>query len=158
MSDTNEKKKSHGFLKVSIFLIILGFCIFGIAKFVQYQKANLQVDGQGTIQGNSDGNSKLFSRSANNNDIAVNNELDLSSFGGKYIIIPQTDINGLELTVNFLDSNKTILTSVVKSLGNVKEGVQISFSISLFDMGLSIAWNTKYESIVVTGGTVSYFA
>ena len=151
------EKKSHGFLKFLIAVVIIGACIFGVVKLVQYQQTKYQ-DGQGTTQGNHDGDKHLFKRSANSNDISVNSDLDLTSFGGKYTILPQTDIDGLEVTINYLDSNRKILQSVVKSLGNVKEGVQVSFSISLFDMGLSVAWNTKYESIVVTGGTVSYFA
>ncbi|MDE6000944.1 MAG: hypothetical protein K2G96_01265 [Clostridia bacterium] len=158
MSDTNENKKSHGFLKFVIVLILLGACIFGIVKFVQCQQAKQEVDGQGTVQGNTDGNTKLFSRSANNNDITVTDELDLASFGGKYVVVPNSDINGLVITVNFLDSNQSIITSKVQSLGNVKEGVQVSFSISLFDLGITVALKIKYESIAVTGGTVSYFA
>ena len=158
MDNTNEKKHSHGCLIAVIVLLILGACFFGIVKFVQYQNSKQPVDSNGTTQGNTDGNTKLFRRSANNNDVTINDELDLLSLGGKYIIMPQTDIDGLEITVNFLDKNKKLLDSKVKSLGNVKEGVQVSFSISLFDMGLSVAWNTEYQSVVVTGGTVSYFA
>ena len=109
-------------------------------------------------QGNHDGDKHLFKRSANANDIVISSDLDLASLGGKYTINPKTDIDGLVVTINYLDSDKKILHSVVKSLGNVKEGVQINFSISLFDLGISVAWNTKYESIVVTGGTVSYFS
>ena len=158
-NNTIEKtqKKSHGFLKFLIAVTIIGACIFGIVKFVQYQQTKYE-DGQGTTQGNHDGDKHLFQRSANSNDISVSSDLDLASFGGKYVITPLTNITGLEITINYLDENKKILNSVVKSLGNVKEGVQVSFSISLFDLGLSVAWNTKYESIVVTGGTVSYFA
>lgn len=85
-------------------------------------------------------------------------DLDLSSFGAKYTITPQTNINGLVITVSFLDSNRNILTSIKKSFGNVKESVQVSFSVYLFDLSLSVAWNTKYESWTITGGTVSYFA
>ena len=151
------QKKSHGFLIFLVVVVILGACIFGIVKFVQYQQSEYD-NGQGTIQGNHDGDRRLFKRSATSNDISVDSDLDLTSFGGKYTVLPRTDIDGLELTINFLDNNRSVLQSVVKSLGNVKEGVQVSFSISLFDLGVSVAWNTKYESVVVTGGTVSYFA
>ena len=157
VSSVTPQKKSHGFLIFLIVAVILGVCIFGIVKFVQYQQTEYD-DGRGTIQGNHDGDRQLFKRSASSNDISVDSDLDLTSFGGKYTVLPQTDIDGLELTIHFLDSNRSVLQSVVKSLGNVKKGVQVSFSISLFDLGVSVAWNTKYESIVVTGGTVSYFA
>ncbi len=88
----------------------------------------------------------------------MDSNLNLASFGGKYVILPQTDIEDLEITINYLDSDRKILDSVVKHLGDVKQGVQVSFSISLFDLGISVAWNTKYESYAVTGGTVSYFS
>ena len=158
MSEKSGEKKSHGFLIFLIVILVIGACIFGVVKLIQYQQSKQTVDGNGTTQGNSDGNNHLFKRSANNRDISVDSDIDFSSFGIKYTILPQTDIDGLVVTINLLDSNKKIINSVVKSLGNVKQGVQINFSISLFDLGLSVAWNTKYESIAVTGGTVSYFA
>lgn len=158
MDETTQKKKSHWFLKFLIAVIIIGACVFGVVKFVQYQQSKSIIDGSGTTQGNKDGNTHLFSRSANNNDILINSDLDLSSFGGKYTVTPQTDIQNLQITIYFLDKNKKTLTSKVENLGNVKQGTQVSFSISLFDLGLSVAWNTVYNSIAVTGGTVSYFA
>lgn len=157
MSEDSEKK-SHGLLIFLIVVIIIGACVFGVVKFIQYQKSKTVIDGVGTTQGNTDGNTHLLSRSANNNDIVVTSDLDLASFGGKYTVMPQTDINNLQVTVYFLDKNKNTLTSKVENLGNVKQGVQVSFSISLFDLGLSVAWNTEYTSTAVTGGTVSYFA
>lgn len=158
MSDNANEKKSHGFLVFLIVLVIVGACIFGIVKFLQSQQAQRVVDGNGTTQSNTDGNTRLFKRSANNSDIIIDSDLDLANFGGKYTVSPQTDIDGLQITVNYLDKNKNILTSKVENLGNVKQGVQVSFSVSLFDLGLNVAWNTEYESIAVTGGTVSYFA
>lgn len=158
MSETDEKKKSHGFLKFLIAILIIGICVFGVVKFIQYLQSQSIVDGNGTTQGNTDGNTHLFSRSANNNDVKIDSDLDLANFGVKYIVMPQTDISNLQITINFLDKNKNVLTSKVENIGNVKQGVQISSSISLFDLGLSVAWNTEYNSIAVTGGTVSYFA
>ena len=101
---------------------------------------------------------QLFYRDAKNSDIVMDNELDLSSFGAKYIIMPQVDIEGLTITIRFLDENRNVLKEFDKYLGNVKEGVQVSFSLSLFDLGISVAWNTKYENWSVSDGSVSYFA
>lgn len=158
MSENNNEKKSHGFLKFLIALVIIWGCLFGFVKFVQYQQSNSIVDGNGTIQSNKDGNTQLLSRSANNNDVIIDYDLDLANLGVKYIVMPQTDISNLQITIYFLDKNKNILTSKVENLGNVKQGVQVNSSISLFDLGLSVAWNTEYNSFAVTGGTVSYFA
>lgn len=157
MSGTKPKKR-HLFLKFLIIFLIIFVCIFGIIKFVDYQNTRQQIDGDGTTQGNHSGDKQILRRSANINDITYNLDLDLSSLGEKCTITPNVDIDSLEITLNFLDKNEKFLDSIVKKLGNVKEGAQVSFSVSLFDMGLSVAWNTKYASLVVTGGTVSYFA
>ena len=151
--------RKHGFLKFVVVMLIIVGILFIVVKCVQSRQSESNGgSGSQTTQENHDGDKHLFRRSANINDISVDSELDLSSFGGKYVIIPQTDIDGLEITINYMDENRKVLHSVVKTLGNVKQGLQVNFSISLFDLGLSIAWNTKYESVVVTGGTVSYFA
>lgn len=157
MSDTQPKKK-HPLLKGLIILLVIFVCVFGIVKFVEFQNSKRQIDGSGTTQGNHSGDKQLLRRSANNNDITYSLDMDLASLGEKCTITPNVDIDGLEITINFLDENKKLLDSTVKRLGNVKEGVQVSFSVSLFDIGLSVAWNAKYDSIIVTGGTVSYFA
>lgn len=150
--DNSNRKKSYGFLSLLVFIVI-GLSIFSIIKFIEYK----QTENPTTSQGNKDGNSKPLSRSAKNSDVTIASDLDLSSFGVKYTITPKTNISGLVVTVSLLDSNKKVLTTIPKQLGNATEGVQISFSISLFDLGLSVAWNTKYESLTITGGTVSYF-
>ena len=157
MSDTQQKKR-HPILKFLFIILIVFFCIFAIVKFMDYQNSKQKIDGNGTTQGNHSGDKQLLRRSANINDITYSLDLDLSSFGEKCTITPNVDIEGLEITLNFLDKNKNFLDSITKPLGNVKEGVQVNFSVSLFDMNMSVAWNTKYASIVVTGGTVSYFS
>lgn len=157
MSNT-QPKKGHPILKFLIIFLIIFVCVFAVVKFVDYQNSKQQIDKGGTTQGNHSGDKQLFRRSANINDITYSLDLDLSSLGEKCTITPNVDIDGLEITLNFLDKNENLLDSIVKQLGNVKEGVQVSFSVSLFDMNLSVAWNTKYDSIAVTGGTVSYFA
>lgn len=157
--DNNEinepnRKKSHGFLKFLIVVLIIGAIVFGLVKCIEYHSSVNSI----TSQGNSDGNTHLLSRSARNSDISVDSDLNLSSFGAKYIIMPKTDIDDLEITVNFLDENNNVLTSFEQTLGDVKESVQVSFSISLFDVSLTVALKTRYETWTVTGGTVSYFA
>ena len=162
-NETNEPsgKKHHGFLKFLIVLLIIGVIIFGLIKCIEYTgsvNSDISQGNSDTSQGNSDGSIHLLSRSARNSDIIVDSNLDLSSFGAKYTVMPQTDIDNLEITIRFLDEDRNVLTTFEKTLGDVKESVQVSFSISLFDMSLSVALNTRYESWSVTGGTVSYFA
>lgn len=101
---------------------------------------------------------KLFTRDANSGDIVVDSELDFSSLGAKFVITPQRDIDGLKIEINFLDKNKETLYTKKKTLGNVTKGVQVSFSISLFDLDITTVFKTEYTSISVTAGTVSWFS
>lgn len=144
------KSKGHplmGFIIVLLILVTLIFSIFTIRGCILSQNNT----------DNSDGKTSITRRSANINDITIDSVLDLSSMGAKYNIYPKVDIEDLEITISFMDKNRAVLTTVEKRLGNVKEGVQVSFTISLFDLGFSVAWNTTYETTTVTGGTVSNF-
>jgi len=148
-------KKSHGCLIAFLVIIaILGALIFGVVKVVEYK----QTQNSYNSEGNKDGNTKLFSRSANNNDIIVDSNLDLSSLGEKITITPQYDISSLTITITYYDKDKTALTSTSKYLGNVTKGNPVNITVSLMDLDIKVAWNTRYSSISVTGGTVSYFA
>lgn len=162
-NETNESggKKHYGFLKFLIALLIIGVAVFVLYECIQCVSSGNSDTPQGstnTSQGNSDDGPHLFRRSAENSDVIVDSDLDLSAFGAKYTVTPQTDIDNLEITIRFLDEDRNVLTTFEQTLGNVREGVQVSFSISLFDLGLSVALKTEYESWSVTGGTVSYFA
>ena len=153
-AQNKETSNSHGCIVVAIVIILIAAAIFGIVKLVQYR----QTENAITNEANSDGAVSLFTRAARPSDILVDSELDLSSLGAKYSVTAQTDIDDLVISISFLDKDRNILASTTKTIGNIKEGQQINFTISLFDMSLSTAWNTKYETWAVTGGTVSYFA
>ena len=153
-------KKSHGFLIFLAVVLVIGAVILAVVMIGQnWSPSDSSSEGGSTVSGEvNDDPPRLFYRSADNDDVLIDTELDLSSFGEKFVVTPQVDIDDLELTIRFLDEDRNVLTTHVQDLGNVKEGVQVSFSISLFDLGLSVAWNTKYSSVSVTGGSVSYFA
>ena len=142
------RAKGHTFLVLLILSVIIVVVVFSI-RGCALTEANPD---------NTDGKTSITRRSANIYDVSIDSELDLSSMGAKYTVNPKVDIDGLEITMTFLDKNKAILTTVAKTLGNVKEGIQINFTISLFDLGLTVAWNVAFESATVTGGTVSNFA
>ncbi len=150
-TQTSNEKKSHGCLIAFIVIIaIIAGLGFGIYKLIEVNASK--------AMGNTDGNTKLLSRSANNNDIICDSTLDLSSFGAKFIITPQTDIENLSVKVTLTDKNKKALYTTTKSLGNVKEGISVNFSLSIMDIGLSASLKGEYVSISVVGGTVSYFS
>lgn len=155
MDDNSNKNtnNSHGFLKFLVCFIIICGCIFGLVKCAEY----LPTVNPITSKGNSDGNTKIFSRSARKDDLNfIDSGLDLSSLGAKYTFIPNNDINNLQITIIFMDKNKNIIQQIVKSCGSVKKGVKESFSISLFDFGITTALQIKYTSWNISGGTVSY--
>ncbi len=155
MSETsnNEKKKERGVLRffALVFLFLFVFCL---VKCNDYQKT---VNPHSNT-GNSDGNYKIFSRSANINDLTIESDLDLLSLGLKYTIVPKVDIENLELTIYLEDKNNQTLKTINKSLGDVKEDEIIDFSLSISDYGLSVSLKAQYQSISVSGGTVKYLS
>lgn len=107
---------------------------------------------------NNDGNTSITRRSANINDVTVVNEdFDWSNIGAKIVFNPKVDIDGFELTFQFYDSGKKCLKTIVKKLGNVKKGVQISCSISIVEI-IDILFTVDSATYTVSGGTVSIFA
>ena len=107
---------------------------------------------------NNSSEAKLLSRSANNSDVLLNGETDLSNLGAKYIVTPQHDIDGLKLKIKVCDSKGNALKTYDKYLGNVARGVSVTFSISIADLGLVNSLKASYMRCSVVGGTVSYFA
>lgn len=105
---------------------------------------------------NTDGNTKLLSRSANNNDIYIDISQEFS-LSINYVLKPNVDIDGLEITFTYYDKNQAVLTTKVKSVGNVKKGVEYTVSVSLTEFSLIQLLKFKTVSTNVTGGTVSYF-
>lgn len=155
--DNNE---SHGQLTVfgTIFLIIVvSFLVVGgIIIIARCTQADTGTSSAGSSASN--GYHIEVGRRANNGDILFDCDLDLSSFGAKYTITPQSDINNLVIELGFFDSNKNELCTQEKTIGNVKKGVQVSFSVSLLDISLSTAWNTRYVSCRVVDGRVPFFS
>ncbi len=105
---------------------------------------------------NSDGNNKIFSRSATNNDLY----LDLSeefSFSINYKITPKVDISSLQVSFTYYDKNHSTMVTKVCKIGNVKEGIVYTVSVSLAEFSFIEIFKIQYVSARVTGGTVSYF-
>lgn len=160
MSETSEKKERREERRKERRkrnfwgLIIIALIIFAIIKYNGYQ-ATINTY---TSQGNPDGNFKLLSRSATMKDISVSSDLDLLSFGVKYTITPKKDIDDLKVTVILLDGNKHVIKLIEKYIGDTKSFQEINFSLSLSDYEISNMFVIEYESISITGGTVSYFS
>lgn len=101
--------------------------------------------------------SHLFRRDATINDMSIDSNLNVAALGADFVINPNVDIDDLEMTITFLDSNKDSLKSFVKFVGDVKEGVQVSFTISYLELGFPAVFEVTYVRGVVSGGTVSIF-
>lgn len=101
--------------------------------------------------------STLLSRDATNSDIVfdLSNEFSLNI---EYKITPIVDINNLEITFKYYDKNNNLLTTKIKNVGNVEEGIEYSITVSLTEFSFLDVFKLHSVSARVTGGTVSYFA
>ena len=99
----------------------------------------------------------ILTRDATNNDI----DFDLSnefSLNIEYAITPRVDINNVEITFKYYDKNNNLLTTKIKNIGNVKEDIEYSVTVSLTEFSFLDIFKLHSVSARVTGGTVSYFA
>ncbi len=134
------KKKSAFKIILIIALIIIGILLTG--KLINDRIINNNTE------------TSLTTRAATINDISMdlNNDFSLSI---NYKITPKKDITNLEITFKYLNSNKKVLTTKIKQIGNVKEGTQYTVNVSLSEFSLTEIFNINYVEAEVTRGTVS---
>ena len=145
-----EPQKKESCLKS--FLVFIGVLAIGAVLIFILIKAC-----GGLNEDNKDGG--LLTRAARTSDISFDDGTDISiTLSAVLYFTPSVDIDDLQITLNFRDSNRNILSTQVKDVGDVQEGGRYSISYSLSDLGLSVILNCKTVSWTVTGGTVSYFA
>ena len=148
MAEEKQKKFPMGCL-ITVVLLIGGLLLM-IFLFVV---PALKERGTTGTSVNTDGAGKLFSRSANDDDIEFYNNKE-SLFSYDFQITPKTDIKDLQITFIFLDRNKNTVMTRNYILGNVTKGVTYSVTYGLQDILPTSVWVEPH----VTGGTVSYFA
>ena len=107
----------------------------------------------GCTIGNTEVEPTVFTRDATTNDFTIDNSNDFS-FSMNYTLIPKVDIDNLELTFYYKDSNNKTLTTKKKNIGNVKKGIQYKIEISLAEFGFLEIFKIKYASISVSKGKV----
>lgn len=134
------KKKSAFKIILIITLIIIGILLTG--KLINDRIINNNTE------------TSLTTRAATINDISMdlNNDFSLSI---NYKITPKKDITNLEITFKYLNSNKKVLTTKIKQIGNVKKGTQYTVNVSLSEFSLTEIFNINYVEAEVTRGTVS---
>lgn len=142
--DTSDKK-SRVFLVFSIsVIIILVLTLIGFAAFKELDKSS-----ENNIN-------SPFKRSVKIDDIQLNTEFDFFNMGYKFNIVPQVDIDGLKLRIIFLDKNSKLVERFDKYVGNLKEGLQVSFMVSFSSMDNFMKVHSCQVNILE--GEVSYFA
>lgn len=144
----SKKQNRRGvfFLLFFIFLALLvGILVAFVPRACEYQKD----------KDNPNNSDSPLSRNATLDDVSVDYSYDFP-VNVNFVIVAKTDINNLELTFTFLDSNQDELERKVKVIGNLDEGERYSFSFSATDFSFGDLIKISYTSWNVTGGTVSY--
>lgn len=141
------KKKHPALIAIFSVLVAIGVLIL----VVQCAVRNNSGDGN---NGGSNSSPSLFHRSATNSDIHV--EMSDEVFSTSYKITPYCDIEDLEITVIFADSNRNTVAEKVKYVGDVKKGREYEVSVSITELGFLDIFKISQTTCRVTGGTVSY--
>lgn len=86
---------------------------------------------------------------ANKNDIVITPS-DISSTGVIFTVIPQSDIDDLEITISFLDKNNKTINRITRELGDVKRKEQYKIIIPSIEL-LNQSWNANNINVEVSG-------
>ena len=142
-----SKKK---FKTAIIVIIILSICL--IASMTIYKETQSANNNRNETQ-----SPQLFTRDANNGDIQVEAIMNYNNLGVDIIIHPNCDIENLVIKIKQYDKEGNIIETFTKNLGNVKEGVEVTTSISLTDFDFSDIFKLGKTGIEVYNGRVKYF-
>ena len=147
------------FIKFIIVIIFFGLILLGVAQCID--ENNRSSSGKYYGSSSNDENKtvvqKLTTRDANSYDIEFEAETNLKKLGVDIIIHPNCDIENLEIKIEILDSNEKVIETIYKDIGSVKEGVEITRTVSITDISFINNFKTRYYRVLVVGGTVSYF-
>lgn len=128
--DNNQEKSKVGKIILAIFIIaIIGLLVFLLINAINNspaQKATLNdIDGNWTQTATTQ----------------------------SYIFIPKNNIDGLEFTFTLKDKNNQTIDTIIKKVGNVKEGQQYTVTIDLLEVdSLSSFLNISTTLIKVSAG------
>lgn len=130
-----------------LFLIV----VILFAGFVGFRACVTKNDGQGS---NTEGNDTLIHRKAQTDDIEIDFTYDLPK-SVKFTIVANVDIDNLAVTFTFTDSNKDVLSTKTKQIGNVKGGVPYYGSFNTVDLDLGILLKINSTAYHVADGIAS---
>ena len=145
-TNNNDDKENKG---CGIFVLITILVIIAIAVICTIIASN---------QNKNDNDENVFeqiiTRDANNGDIEIDSKMNLNNLGVDIIIHPNCDIENLSIKIIQYDDDGKIVKTITKNLGNVKEGVELSTSLSLTDFSITEIWSLGATEIKVVGGKV----
>ncbi len=134
-----------------IAFVVMVLIVFAVVFFIENEQDKSEDKSPSNVI------NQVTSRDATNRDINIDSKLNIGSLSLDIIILPDSNINDLEITIKYLDKNHNALKTDVKRIGNVKAGVQVTKSISLAEFPFSLILKVDSCQIGVSGGTVSYF-
>lgn len=98
----------------------------------------------------------LFERKATIKDISVSESYSFP-VSVKLIITPSSDIEDLEIQINYLDSSGNVLQTQFEKIGDVENGKQYKITVSITDMSTSTALKLNSCVYTVSRGLIDLF-
>lgn len=139
-------KSGHGFLTFLGAVVLLFLLVCGLV-FVAKCSIKKMSDGEY----NSDGNPILFSRAAKNKDFTLTENFSLNK---SFKLVPKVDIDDLEITFKYFDSENKVISQNTKYVGDVKKSAEYTVTLDIYIIDSEFYKTPDYY---VSGGTVSYF-
>ncbi len=142
----SDTKSSHSFLSFLGAIVLLFLLVCGLV-FVAKCSIKKMSDGEY----NSDGNPILFSRAAAKKDFTLTENYTLNQ---SFKLIPNVDIKDLEITFKYYDSDRKVISTKAKYIGNVTKSMEYTVKMDFYFFDSEFYKTPDYY---VSGGTVSYF-
>lgn len=139
-------KGGHSFLSFLGAIVLLFLLVCGLV-FVAKCSIKKMSDGEY----NSDGNPILFSRAAAKKDFTLTENYILNQ---SFKLIPNVDIKDLEITFKYYDSDRKVISTKAKYIGNVTKSMEYTVKMDFYIFDSEFYKTPDYY---VSGGTVSYF-
>lgn len=151
----NKNNKNGG--KFIIGIIICFLITLAIITIIDINKNPEDYIKDSKYEDSNDDTPQLFTRDARINDVTITTETNYNNLGIDIIILPNVDIEGLEIKLIHYDKNGKELLTQYKTIGNVKEGLQVKTQVQLLDFSITDMFKVNNTKIEIIEGTVSYF-
>lgn len=148
---TSQERSGCGCFIAFVVIVLIAIAVIFLIFLIENEQDNSGDKSSSNVI------NQVTSRDATNRDINIDSKLNVGSLSLDIIILPDSNIDDLEITIKYLDKNHNVLRTDVKRIGNVKAGIQVTKSISLAEFPFSLILKVDSCQIAVSGGTVSYF-